>query len=47
MNDMTLTLPAAGVRFGAPRTRTRSRGDGIVAGQKYPRDRVAVAGVAY
>jgi len=47
MNDMTLTLLAAGIAVGAARTRSRSNrgGDGH-AGRIKTRDRVAVAGGA-
>jgi len=45
MNDMTLTLRAAGFAAGAARTRWRSPGDGVApVGMQHLRDRVAVAG---
>jgi hypothetical protein len=47
MNDMTLTLLAAGIAAGAARTRSRSSRGGVFAGIEPKRDRVAVAGGAH
>jgi hypothetical protein len=47
MNDMTMTLLAAGTAAGAARTRSRSSRGGVFAGIEPKRDRVAVAGGAH